>query len=40
VPQNQWNYTQSTLMMGGLMGGRMFPLTLEGLERAIRELGR
>ncbi len=40
VPRNQWNYTQSTLMMGGLMGGRMFELTLDGLERAIRELGR
>ncbi|MGL4975457.1 MAG: VWA domain-containing protein, partial [Bosea sp. (in: a-proteobacteria)] len=40
VPRNQWNYTQSTLMMGGLMGGRMYELTLDGLERAIKELGR
>jgi uncharacterized protein len=40
VPKVRWNYTQSTLMMGGLMGGRMFELTLDGLERAIKELGR
>jgi hypothetical protein len=40
VPQNHWNYTQSILMLGRLMAGRMFPMTLEGLDRAIRELGR
>jgi uncharacterized protein with von Willebrand factor type A (vWA) domain len=27
-------------MMKGLMEDRMFPLTLEGLDRAMRELSR
>jgi uncharacterized protein with von Willebrand factor type A (vWA) domain len=27
-------------MMRQLMGGRMYPLTLEGLDRAMRELVR
>jgi uncharacterized protein len=35
-----WNYTHSTGLIGKLMGGRMYPLTLEGLERAIRVLAR
>jgi uncharacterized protein with von Willebrand factor type A (vWA) domain len=40
VPQSQWNYTHSIGLIGQLMGGRMFPLTLEGLERAIKALSR
>jgi uncharacterized protein with von Willebrand factor type A (vWA) domain len=40
VPEDQWDYTQSIRMMRQLMRGRMFPLTLEGLERATRELTR
>ena len=40
VAQTSWNYTQSILMMGRLMAGRMFPMTLDGLDRAIKELGR
>jgi uncharacterized protein len=40
VPQVRWGYTHSTGLIGKLMGGRMFPLTLEGLERAIRSLSR
>lgn len=40
VAQTSWNYTQSILMMGRLIGGRMFPMTLDGLDRAIKELGR
>ena len=31
---------QSIPMMRALMGGRMYPLTLEGLDRAMRELVR
>jgi hypothetical protein len=40
VQQQAWAYTQSIGMIGKLMGGRMFPLTLDGIERAIRELVR
>src|SRR5450631_1158361 len=38
VPERDWDHTQSIGMMRQLMGGRMFPLTLEGLDRAMREL--
>jgi len=40
VPESQWDYTQSIRAMHQLMGGRMYPLTLEGLDRAMRELVR
>ena len=38
LPERDWDYTQSIRMMRQLMGGRMYPLTLEGLDRAMREL--
>ena len=40
VPAQHWAYTQSIGMVRGLMGGRMFPLTLEGLDGAMRALMR
>src|ERR1700694_2091566 len=40
VPEPQWEHTHSVRMMRQLMGGRMFPLTLDGLDRAMRELVR
>ncbi|MGH6769493.1 MAG: vWA domain-containing protein [Xanthobacteraceae bacterium] len=40
TPEEEWGYTQSIRMMQQLMGGRMYPLTLEGLDKAMRELGR
>ena len=40
VPQDQWDYTYSIRMVRQLMGERMYPLTLEGLDRAMRELVR
>ena len=40
VPRTQWSYTQSVGMMGRLFGGRMFPLTLEGIDGAMRALVR
>jgi uncharacterized protein with von Willebrand factor type A (vWA) domain len=40
VPEREWDYTQSIRMMRQLMGNRMYPLTLEGLDRAMRELVR
>ena len=40
VPQKQWGYTHSIGMVAQLFGGRMFPLTLAGLEAGMRELAR
>jgi uncharacterized protein with von Willebrand factor type A (vWA) domain len=40
VPQEYWPYTQSIGMVRQLMGGRMFPLTLEGLDAGVRILGK
>jgi uncharacterized protein with von Willebrand factor type A (vWA) domain len=40
VPEGEWGYTQSIPMMQQLVGGRMFPLTLTGLDQAMRELVR
>ncbi|MBK8897632.1 MAG: VWA domain-containing protein [Candidatus Competibacteraceae bacterium] len=38
--QNRWSYVPSIEMVRELMGERMFPLTLEGLEQGIRALQR
>jgi uncharacterized protein with von Willebrand factor type A (vWA) domain len=40
APQGWWAFTQSTGMVRQLMDGRMFPLTLEGLEDGIRLLSK
>lgn len=40
VQEKYWNYTPSVQLVRQLMTDRMFPLTLEGLERAMRELSR
>jgi uncharacterized protein with von Willebrand factor type A (vWA) domain len=40
VPEKEWDYTHSIGLMRQLMGGRMYPLTLDGLDRAMRELVR
>jgi len=40
VPENQWDMTYSVRMIRQLFGGRMYPLTLDGLDRAMRELVR
>lgn len=39
-PRDHWEYTASVRITRELLGGRMFPLTLEGLDQAIRELRR
>ena len=41
-PQGErvWDYYDSIRIMRELMDDRMFPLTLEGLDAAMRELGR
>jgi uncharacterized protein with von Willebrand factor type A (vWA) domain len=38
VPEKYWSGTTSIGMIRALMEGRMFPLTLDGIDRAMREL--
>jgi len=40
VPQADWETTASIRLMRQLLAGRMYPLTIEGLDAAMRELGR
>jgi len=40
TPQRHWDHTPSIGVVKQLVGERMFPLTLEGLESAMRELTR
>lgn len=40
VPEQHWGYSQSTKIISAAMSGRMFPLTLDGLDDAMRELTR
>jgi uncharacterized protein with von Willebrand factor type A (vWA) domain len=40
VPEAHWGYSRSTQMIRELMGDRMFPMTLAGLDAAARSLGR
>jgi uncharacterized protein with von Willebrand factor type A (vWA) domain len=39
-PESVWDYHESIRITRGLMGERMFPLTLEGLERGMRLLSK
>jgi len=39
-PQGVWPYRQSVALIQQLMGQRMFPLTLQGLEQAMRVLNK
>jgi uncharacterized protein len=40
TPEQHWGYSQSTKILKELMKDRMYPLTLEGLDDAMRELVR
>ena len=40
VPEAYWGHSHSTQLIRTLMGGRMYGLTLEGLDKAMRELSR
>ena len=40
IPAENWPYTQSIGMVRRLMSDRMFPLTLAGLEGAMRLLSK
>ncbi|MDY7522641.1 vWA domain-containing protein [Sphingomonas sp. 10B4] len=40
IPEQQWGYSQSLRIIRELMTDRMYPLTLAGLDYAMRELTR
>ena len=40
VPEDHWRYTHSTHILRQIMQERMFPLSLDGLDRAMKSLGR
>ena len=40
TPERQWEYSSSTKLIQELMDGAMYPLTLGGLDDAMRELTR
>jgi uncharacterized protein with von Willebrand factor type A (vWA) domain len=39
-PEHYWQFRQSISMIQNLLGGRMFPLTLDGLQRGMRLLSK
>ena len=40
TPERQWEYSASTRLIQQLVGGSMYPLTLDGLDAAMRDLTR
>ncbi len=40
LPERHWAYTHSVAMIRDLVGGRMYPMTLDGLDEATRALSR
>jgi uncharacterized protein len=40
IPEKHWGYSQSIQLMSQLMEDRMYPLTLDGLDRGMKELVR
>jgi hypothetical protein len=40
VPDKHWEYTPSIEIISQIMSDRMFPLTLEGIDAAMKELNR
>ena len=40
ISEESWNFTHSIQIMKNIMGGRMYPLTMDGLDRAMKELVR
>ncbi|MEN6543386.1 VWA domain-containing protein [Parvibaculum sp.] len=40
IAEKHWEYTPSLQIIKQIMGERMYPLTLEGLDKAMRELSR
>lgn len=39
-PENIWEYRQSVAIIRQQMDNRMYPLTLDGLERGVRTLSK
>ena len=39
-PQSMWDYHESIRMTRDLIGDRMYPLTLDGLDHAMRQLSK
>ena len=40
APERAWDYSASTTLMNQLVEGRMYPMTLDGLDRMTRDLVR
>ena len=40
VPERHWGHMPSVQMIGQIFGDRMYPLTLDGLDKAMHELAR
>ncbi len=40
TPQETWEYSSSVMMTQELVGGRMYPLTVRGLEESMGELSK
>jgi uncharacterized protein with von Willebrand factor type A (vWA) domain len=40
MSMNHWYYSESTTIIRRLFSERMFPITIEGLEGAMKELVR
>ncbi len=40
LPERHWPYTQSVGMISKIFEGQMVPMTLEGIDQGMRELGR
>jgi uncharacterized protein with von Willebrand factor type A (vWA) domain len=40
APMNEWNYTDSIQVIDQLVGGQMYPLSVDGLDRAISYLSK
>ena len=40
VPEIRWQYSHSTSLIQQIFADRMYPMTLQGIEGAMRELTR
>ncbi|HEX9858201.1 MAG TPA: VWA domain-containing protein [Paracoccaceae bacterium] len=40
TPERYWDHSQSIRLIRDIFGARMVPMTLEGISRGVRELGR
>jgi len=40
IPEKHWDWSHSITMLQDIMKNRMFPLTIEGIDRAVSELRR